>query len=132
MVRITSAIGSFAVDDIEAATRFYQGTLGLEVTSALPGQAGPLWVRAGEGPGVFVYGKPDHAPASFTVLNLAVDDIEGAVDDLVERGVTFQRLEGIPQDERGIYHGQGHSIAWFSDPAGNSLSVVKLSPVDTE
>ncbi|MGH2489268.1 MAG: VOC family protein [Candidatus Limnocylindria bacterium] len=130
MVRITGVIGSFAVDNIEAAKHFYQGTLELEAKSALPGEAGPLWVGAGEGPRVFVYGKPDHAPASFTVLNLAVEDIEAAVDDLVERGITFLRLEGIPQDERGIYHGPGHSIAWFSDPAGNSLAVVKLSPVE--
>jgi len=102
--------------------------LGLAVIEANPNGPGPLWLKAGDGPGVFVYPKPDHVPASFTVLNLAVDDIEAATDDLESRGIRMQRLDGIPQDERGIYHGEGHSIAWFSDPAGNSLSVVRFSP----
>lgn len=128
MHRITAAIGSFAVNDIDAARGFYGTTLGLDVTDALPNGTGPLWLRAGEGPGVFVYPKPDHVPAGFTVLNLAVEDIERAVDELTERGITMQRLDGVPQDERGIFRGEGHSIAWFADPAGNSLSVVTFSP----
>lgn len=129
MDRVTAALGSFAVDDIETAREFYGRTLGLAVTDANPGGGGPLWLRAGDGPGVFVYPKPDHVPAGFTVLNLAVEDIEQAIDDLTSRGITMQRLDGVRQDDRGIYHGEGHSIAWFSDPAGNSLAVVKLSPM---
>jgi predicted enzyme related to lactoylglutathione lyase len=125
---ISAAIGSFAVNDIGAARVFYGTTLGLQVTDALPGGTGPIWVRAGDGPGVFVYPKPEHEPAGFTVLNLEVDDIEIAIDELTQRGISMQRVDGLPQDERGIFHGEGHSIAWFADPAGNSLSVVTFRP----
>ena len=127
MDRVTAAFGSFAVNDIEVAREFYGGTLGLAVTEAAPGRSSPLWIQAGDGPAVFVYAKPEHEPAGFTVLNLAVEDLERAVDELADRGIVMQHLDGIPQDERGIYHGEGHSMAWFTDPAGNSLSVVKLA-----
>lgn len=126
MPQFSAAIGSFTVDDVEVARRFYRDTLGLEVTNALPGPNTPLWIGTGDGPGVFVYPKRDHAAAPFTVLNLAVDDIESAVDDLAAAGIEFQRFDGYGQDERGILHGPGHAIAWFMDPAGNSLSVVRL------
>ena len=127
MDHVTAAFGSFAVDDIEVAREFYGGTLGLAVTEAAPGGSSPLWIQAGGGPAVFVYAKPEHEPASFTVLNLAVEDLERAVDELAARGIVMQHLDGIPQDKRGIYHGEGHSMAWFADPAGNSISVVKLA-----
>lgn len=127
MDHVTGAFGSFAVDDIEVAREFYGRTLGLTVTEAAPGGSSPLWIQAGDGPAVFVYPKPEHEPAGFTVLNLAVEDLERAVDELADRGIVMQQLDGIPQDKRGIYHGEGHSMAWFTDPAGNSLSVVKLA-----
>ena len=91
MDRITAAIGSFAVDDIDAARDFYGRKLGLSVADANPNGPGPLWLNAGDGPGVFVYPKPQHVPADFTVLNLAVENIEGAIDDLVSRAT---RLPG--------------------------------------
>lgn len=127
MDHVTAAFGSFAVNDIEVAREFYGRTLGLAVTEAAPGGSSPLWVQAGDGPGVFVYPKAEHEPAGFTVLNLAVEDLERAVDELADRGIVMQQLDGIPQDKRGIYHGEGHSMAWFTDPAGNSLSVIKLA-----
>ena len=127
MDHVTAAFGSFAVDDIQLAREFYGRTLGLAVTEAAPGGSSPLWIRAGDGPAVFVYPKQDHEPAGFTVLNLAVEDLEGAVDELADRGIVMQQIDGIPQDRRGIYHGEGHSMAWFTDPAGNSVSVVKLA-----
>ena len=127
MNHVTAAFGSFAVDDIEIAGEFYGRTLGLAVTKAAPGGSSPLWIQAGDGLAVFVYPKPGHEPAGFTVLNLAVEDLERAVDELADRGIVMQQLDGIPQDKRGIYHGEGHSMAWFTDPAGNSLSVVKLA-----
>lgn len=74
---------------------------------------------------ILVYPKPDHTPASFTILNFPVDDIDQAVDELTTRGVPIRRYEGIQTDARGIYRGQGHSIAWFTDPAGNVLSVIQ-------
>lgn len=117
--------GSFSVDDLEAAATFYRDQLDLEV--ALVGEHGPLWLHGPGGCDTLVYLKSDHTPATFTVLNLSVDDIEHAVDELSARGIIFERFEGIPADDRGIFHGQGHSLAWFTDPAGNNLSVVQVS-----
>ena len=74
---------------------------------------------------VLVYPKPDHTPASYTILNFPVDDIDKAVDELAERGVRFERYDDSAQDEKGIYHGGGPLIAWFKDPAGNILSVLE-------
>jgi catechol 2,3-dioxygenase-like lactoylglutathione lyase family enzyme len=126
MLQVTEAFSSFAVDDLAAAKEFYGTTLGLQVSSALPNGAGPLWLRVADERGVLVYPKPNHLPASFTVLNLSVDNIEQAVDELTARGVTFQRFPEYDQDERAIYHGDGHSIAWFTDPAGNGVCVVQM------
>ena len=126
MLQITTAFSSFAVDDLAAAKEFYGETLGLEVASALPEGGGPLWLRAGDEPGVLVYPKSDHVPASFTVLNLSVPDIAEAVDELAARGIAVQKDPDYVQDERGIFHGEGHSIAWFTDPAGNGLCVVQM------
>lgn len=126
MLQVTEAFSSFAVDDLAAAKEFYGTTLGLRVSSALPNGAGPLWLRVADERGVLVYPKPNHLPASFTVLNLSVDNIEQAVDALTARGVTFQRFREYDQDERAIYHGDGHSIAWFTDPAGNGVCLVQM------
>jgi catechol 2,3-dioxygenase-like lactoylglutathione lyase family enzyme len=118
----TKAFASFAVDDVDEARRFYGDTLGLETSE---GPEGVLVLKIEGGIDTMVYPKPDHAPATYTVLNFPVEDIEQAVDALVEKGVTFERYEGFDQDERGIMRGGGPLIAWFRDPAGNILSVVK-------
>lgn len=111
----------FAVPDIEAARGFYRDVLGLEVTD---GGMGLLRVILPGGADVIVYPKPDHEPAGFTILNLAVADIDQAVDVLAERGVEFLRYDGFEQDGRGIAIGDPR-IAWFTDPAGNILSVLQ-------
>jgi catechol 2,3-dioxygenase-like lactoylglutathione lyase family enzyme len=119
----TKAFSGFAVDDLAAAKSFYAETLGLEVTE----ENGLLTLHiAGDRP-VLVYPKPDHTPASFTVLNFPVDDIGSAVDQLTARGVVFERYEGTPlaTDDKGIFRGGGPLIAWFTDPAGNVLSVLE-------
>jgi predicted enzyme related to lactoylglutathione lyase len=113
------------VDDPEKARRFYEDVLGLRV-SVVEGPRGSM-MRLNVGPGadVFVYTKPDHVPASFTVLNFPVPDVPAAVDELTSRGVTFERYEGMPFDERGVMIGGGPLIAWFTDPAGNVFSVIQ-------
>lgn len=116
------AFSSFAVNDLAAAREFYGQKLGLHVSD----ETGPLWLQIDAASEVLVYPKADHAPATFTVLNFSVDDIELAVDELAARGVPVQRQEGFPTDDRGIYRGQGRSVAWFTDPAGNTLSVVQV------
>jgi catechol 2,3-dioxygenase-like lactoylglutathione lyase family enzyme len=119
----TKAFSGFAVDDIEKARQFYAETLGLEVTEA----NGMLTLHiAGDRP-VLVYPRPNHTPASFTILNFPVEDIEAAVDGLAERGVSFERYEGseMETDEKGIFRGGGPLIAWFKDPAGNVLAVLE-------
>ena len=118
----TDAFVSFAVPDVDEARDFYENTLGLK-TSA--GPEGVLELHIEGSRNVMVYPKPDHAPATYTVLNFPVEDIEQAVDALAEKGVTFERYEGFEQDERGIAHAGGPLIAWFRDPAGNILSVLK-------
>ena len=121
MFESTKAFSGFAVDEVPAAKRFYGETLGLKVSE----EHGLLTLHiAGDRP-TLVYPKPDHTPASFTILNFPVDDIEQAVDELVERGVSFERYEGFKQDERGIMREGGPYIAWFKDPAGNVLSVLQ-------
>ena len=120
----TKAFSGFAVDDLEKAQAFYGETLGVKLSE----QSEHLMMLhlAGDRDTI-VYAKPDYVPATYTILNFAVDDIEQAVDDLVERGVSFERYEGADQDERGIFRGGGPLIAWFKDPAGNILSVIKES-----
>jgi predicted enzyme related to lactoylglutathione lyase len=118
----TKAFSGFAVDDVEHAQRFYGETLGLEVTE----DYGILTLHlAGDRPTI-IYPKPDFTPATYTILNFPVDDIDAAVDDLTARGVTFERYEGFDQDEKGIFRGGGPLIAWFTDPAGNVLSVLQV------
>jgi catechol 2,3-dioxygenase-like lactoylglutathione lyase family enzyme len=121
MLKNSHAFSGFATNDTDAARAFYRDTLGLEVTE----QHGILTLHLAGGGTVIVYPKPEHTPADFTVLNFPVDDVEAAVDALTERGVTFERYEGAPQDEKGIMRGHGPDIAWFRDPAGNVLSVLR-------
>jgi catechol 2,3-dioxygenase-like lactoylglutathione lyase family enzyme len=117
----TKAFSGFAVDDIGAAKRFYGETLGIRVSEA----NGLLTLHIAGDRDILVYPKPDYTPATYTILNFPVDDIEKAVDELTGRGVTFERYEGMPADEKGIWRGGGPLIAWFTDPAGNILSVVQ-------
>ncbi len=118
----TKAFSSFAVDDIDAARSFYSEKLGLEVTD---GEMGFITLElAGDRP-TMIYPKPDYTPATYTVLNFPVEDVDAAVDELSGRGVEFERYEGFDQDERGIARGDGPDIAWFKDPAGNILAVLK-------
>ena len=122
MLGESKAFSGFAVGDIEAARKFYADTLGLKVTE----ENGMLTLHlAGERP-TLVYPKEDHEPATYTILNFPVDDIDAAVDALMEKGVAFELYEGAPQDAKGIVREYGPPIAWFRDPAGNVLSVIKL------
>ena len=121
MLANTPAFSGFAVPDIDAARDFYANTLGLEVTE----ENGLLTLKlAGDRP-TLVYPKPDYTPATYTILNFQVEDIDAAVDELSGRGITFERYEGFPQDEKGVMRGNGPDIAWFKDPAGNILSVIQ-------
>ena len=119
----SSAFSSFAVDDIAAAKHFYRDTLGLTVDDDAMGF---LTVHLAGGATVLVYPKPDHEPATFTVLNFLVANIDAAVDELNARGVRTKIYDdpALGTDERGISRGNGPDIAWFADPAGNVLSVL--------
>jgi catechol 2,3-dioxygenase-like lactoylglutathione lyase family enzyme len=121
MFASSRAFSGFAVPDIAQARAFYEGTLGLRASE----EHGLLTLHlAGDRP-TLVYPKPDHEPATYTILNFPVDDIEQAVDELTGRGVEILRYEGFDQDERGIARDGGPPIAWFTDPAGNILSVLE-------
>ena len=120
MFRTTKAFSGFAVDDIDAAQKFYGEVLGIEVTE----ERGMLNLHLA-GRDTLVYPKSDHAPAGYTTPNFPVADIEAAVDELTATGVTFERYPGMDQDDRGIARGEGPPIAWFTDPAGNILSVLE-------
>ena len=121
-----TTFGGFSVDSMEKAKEFYIGVLGLKIEDETMG----LQLELPGGGKLFVYQKDDHQPATFTVLNFVVDDIDQAIDDLVEKGVTFEIYDSMPapQDEKGVLRGkaanQGPDIAWFKDPAGNILSVL--------
>ncbi|PJI84860.1 VOC family protein [Luteimicrobium subarcticum] len=121
---LATAFSGFSVDDLDAARDFYAGTLGLDVEET-PGMG--LWLRIPGDSGVFVYPKGDaHVPATFTVLNFPVADVTSTVAALRERGVAFERYAGTPveTDDDFVFRGGGPLIAWFTDPAGNVLSVV--------
>lgn len=122
MLGNSKAFSSFSVDDMALAREFYGGTLGLDVTES----NGLLTIRPAKGASVLIYPKRNHAPATFTVLNFPVDDVDSAVDELRRRGVRFEiySLPDLKTDDRGISR-DGPTIAWFKDPAGNILSVVE-------
>ncbi len=122
MLADSPAYSGFSVDDLDAARRFYEEVLGLR-TSAL-GMDGLMRLELGGGGFVLVYAKADHTPATFTVLNFPVPDVEKTVDDLTARGVRFERYENPPTDAKGIMRAGGPTIAWFTDPAGNVFSVI--------
>jgi catechol 2,3-dioxygenase-like lactoylglutathione lyase family enzyme len=127
MLTNAPAFSSFAVPDIDAARRFYGEILGLDVRDSA--EAGLLELHLGGTTPVLVYPKPDHQPAVFTVLNFPVDSVETAVDELNGKGVEMNRYDlgdGNSGDAKGIHRGDGPTIAWFSDPAGNILSILEV------
>jgi catechol 2,3-dioxygenase-like lactoylglutathione lyase family enzyme len=124
MLAHSKAFSGFAVDDLDEARRFYGETLGLDV-ELLDEENGLLTLHLAEGRDTLVYLSPGFTPASYTILNFPVDDIDRAVDDLAARGVVFERYEEMPQDEKGVMREGGPFIAWFKDPAGNTLSVLQ-------
>jgi catechol 2,3-dioxygenase-like lactoylglutathione lyase family enzyme len=123
MLKNAKAISGFSVDDLQKAKDFYSGTLGLEVSEQPEG----LELSLAGGTQVFIYPKPNHIPATFTILNFMVDDIETTVDELTQVGIRFEHYDGaISTDEKGIHRGDvGPIVAWFTDPAGNILSVLE-------
>jgi catechol 2,3-dioxygenase-like lactoylglutathione lyase family enzyme len=123
MFTTTGAFSGFSVDDIDAARTFYGETLGLSV---ITNEMGFLELQLDSGAMILIYAKPNHTPASFTILNFPADDVEAAVDDLNARGVTTKIYsdDEMPSDSKGIMRDNGPDIAWFLDPAGNVLSVL--------
>ena len=123
MLRDSNAFSGFSANDIPKAKEFYGRTLGLKVSES----NGLLTLHLAGGNNVLIYPKPNHAPATFTVLNFPVDDVDQAVDELTKRGVRFEiyDLPDIKTDKKGIMRGNGPTIAWFKDPAGNILSVIE-------
>lgn len=124
MLQDSHAFSGFSVNDLAKAKHFYGQILGLQVKEHAQG----LTLETAGGNGVFVYEKPDHSPATFTILNFPVSDIEQTVQQLKDKGITFEHYEGMT-DQNGIAYGRkykmGPDIAWFKDPAGNILSVLK-------
>lgn len=125
MLRDSKAFSGFSTNDIGKAKEFYVRTLGLEVSES----NGLLTLHLAGGNNVLIYPKPNHTPATFTVLNFPVDDVDQAVDELIKRGVRFEIYDRpeIKTDKKGIMRGNGPTIAWFKDPAGNILSVIEAS-----
>jgi len=121
MFEHTPAFSGFAVNDIAAARAFYEGVLGLQVSE----EHGMLRLHIAGGRPVLVYPKPDHVPAAYTILNFPVGNVDAAVDTLASSGVDTLHYDGMNLDAKGIMRGQGPTIAWFADPAGNVLSVIQ-------
>lgn len=121
MFEHTEAFSGFSVDDIAAAKQFYGDVLGVRVTE----QDGMLQLHLAGGRDTLVYPKPNHTPATFTILNFPVADIEATVRELTDRGIAFERYPDVPSDDLGIARNGGPPIAWFRDPAGNILSVLQ-------
>ena len=125
MLQNSKAFSGFAVNDLQKAKEFYGRVLGLNVSES----HGLLHLDLAGGTTVLVYPKPNHAPATFTILNFPVDNVDEAVDELTKRGVRFEIYDegGLKTDNRGVFRGRGPVIAWFKDPAGNILSVLEES-----
>lgn len=125
MFKDIHAFSSFSVNDLQKAKEFYSQILGLEVSEIMGGCLLKLHIAGGNQ--VMVYPKPNHTPATFTILNFPVDNIEQAVDELKKRGVRFEKYDqaDLKTDDKGICRGEGPNIAWFKDPAGNFLSVLE-------
>ena len=121
MLSEAGAYSGIAVQDMAEARRFYAETLGVRTSE----EYGLMWLHHANDRRTLIYEQPSAEPASFTVLNFEVPNIDSAVDGLVERGVDFERFEGIEQDERGVFREEGPYIAWFKDPSGNVLSVLQ-------
>ncbi|MBA2597621.1 MAG: VOC family protein [Chloroflexia bacterium] len=121
MLENSKAFSGFAVDDLAKAQAFYGETLGLNTSEA----NGLVTLHLAGGRDTLVYPKEDHTPATYTILNFPVADVEATVDALLARGVRFERYDGMEQDEKGVSHGEGPLIAWFTDPAGNILSIIQ-------
>jgi catechol 2,3-dioxygenase-like lactoylglutathione lyase family enzyme len=121
MLGDTRAFSGLAVRDLAEARRFYAETLGLKISE----DHGMMWLHLAGGRDTLVYEQADAAPASFTILNFEVDDIDAAVGALADKGVRFERYDGFIQDDAGIFREGGPYIAWFKDPAGNVLSVLQ-------
>jgi catechol 2,3-dioxygenase-like lactoylglutathione lyase family enzyme len=117
----TRAFSGFAVNDLQKAREFYSETLGLNTSE----ENDLLTLHLAGDRDTLIYPKPDFVPATYTILNFEVDDVEETVDDLTARGVKFERYDGMKQDERGIHKDGGLLIAWFTDPAGNVISVLQ-------
>jgi catechol 2,3-dioxygenase-like lactoylglutathione lyase family enzyme len=124
MLAASKATSGFAVHDLNEAKDFYEGTLGLSV-EVLDSEHGLTRLKLADECDVLMYLSTDMKPASYTMLNFEVDDIDAAVDALAGRGVSFQRYDGFDHDEKGIVRGPGPQIAWFEDPSGNVLSVLQ-------
>ena len=121
MFKDTKVFSGFSAPDIDAARAFYADTLGIETSD----DNGMLILHLAGGRDTLIYPKPNHEPATYTILNFGVDDIEATVDELLERGVVMEIYDGFEQDERGIARNAGPPIAWFRDPAGNILAVIE-------
>jgi catechol 2,3-dioxygenase-like lactoylglutathione lyase family enzyme len=124
MLGTSKATSGFAVDDLDKARDFYEGTLGLDV-EVLVEEHGVTRLKLAEGHQVLMYLSAEMTPASYTMLNFEVDDIDAAVDGLTERGVSIQRYDDFPHDSKGIVRGPGPAIAWFKDPSGNVIAVMQ-------
>ena len=124
MLTNAKAYSGFAVDDLEKALEFYGETLGVK-TSVLDRENGLMVLHLAGDRDTLVYRKPDYVPATYTILNFTVADVDEAVDELTAQGVDFERYDGFDQDEKGISRGNGPQIAWFKDAAGNILSVLE-------
>ena len=123
MLNDSKAFSGFSVDNLEKAKEFYSKILGLEVTE---NKMGVLELHVSGGNNILIYPKPNHVPATFTILNFPVENIEKSVEDLVDAGVRFEQYDGeLQTDSKGIFRGGGPLIAWFKDPAGNILSVLE-------
>jgi predicted enzyme related to lactoylglutathione lyase len=122
----TEATSGFAVDDLQKAKDFYEQVLGLSTTIQSE-EFGVMTLHLANNHDVLVYAKPDFTPATYTILNFQVDDIDAAVDNLTSRGITFERYDEMDQDDKAIARGPGPQIAWFKDPAGNILSALQDS-----